>query len=402
MAPSRCVSITSILLFTGFLSVIYIIYMPSPISEKLLKSSLHVRPTASVLKSSEPLLGSLRLANLTENVRMSNITAGPISTNYTRILVVPQTSKDSTAWIDEKLLNIEVALYHVDDPTATPQPPLNKGHEVMVYLTYIIDHYHDLPDIIIFLHAHRQAWHNTDLLGFDAVEMVNRLSAERVTRQGYMNLRCGWDPGCPEWLHPYDDALLIGKQEQVLLAKVWPELFPLDPLPEILAQPCCAQFAVSRERVLSIPQERFVFYRDWVLRTPLTDYYSGRVWEFIWQYVFTGRGVFCPPEHACYCDGYGVCFGGETAYKEFFEMRKTKQKYSSELDSLLKNQSLGQEEGMTSDTAANNNMEGTGLEREHFLRDRIEALNKELTERRLDALEKGSNAANRALEAGSS
>ena len=120
----------------------------------------------------------------------------------------------------------------------------------------------------------------------------------------------------------------------------------------------------------------------------------------MWQYVFTGRGVFCPPEHVCYCDGYGVCFGGETAYKEFFEMRQTKQKYSEELDGLLKNRSISQD-GIGFSPAGNEDVEKPGLGRERFLRDKIGALSKELTNRRLDALERGRNAADRAMEAGS-
>lgn len=62
----------------------------------------------------------------------------------------------------------------------------NKGHEVMAYLSYIIDHYNNLSDVNIFLHSHRYAWHNNDLLGGDAVQMVKRLSAERVQREGFM------------------------------------------------------------------------------------------------------------------------------------------------------------------------------------------------------------------------
>lgn len=30
--------------------------------------------------------------------------------------------------------------------------------QAMVYLTSIIDHYHDLPDVMLFMHAHRLSW----------------------------------------------------------------------------------------------------------------------------------------------------------------------------------------------------------------------------------------------------
>lgn len=116
-----------------------------------------------------------------------------------------------------------------------------------------------------------------------------------------------------------------------MLARSWGEIFPDDPIPDVLAQPCCAQFAVSRERILSIPKARFVYYRDWILRTELSDYISGRVWEYLWHVVFTGENVVCPKENVCYCDGYGVCFGGEDEYDEFRSVGQQKQELEEEL-----------------------------------------------------------------------
>lgn len=143
-------------------------------------------------------------------------------------------------------------------------------------MSYIIDMYDKLPDIIIFMHAHQFAWHNNELLDFDAAGSLRRLKLERVARLGYMNLRCVHDPGCPEWLHPYEAGEPLAKQEQGVLAQSWREIFPLATMPEVLAQPCCAQFAVSKTRVKDLLRSRYVYYRDWIMRTELTDYYSGR------------------------------------------------------------------------------------------------------------------------------
>ncbi|MCJ1477494.1 hypothetical protein MMC13_006166 [Lambiella insularis] len=316
--------------------------------------------------------------------------------NITRVLVVPQTSKDSTGWIDERAMNVNLSLYVVDNPITATHPPVNKGHEVMVYLTYIIDHYEQLPDIVIFIHAHRHAWHNVDLLDFDAAEMVKRLNSERVTRYGYMNLRCSWDPGCPVWLQPQKKEELLGKQEQTLLAKSWSELFPLDPLPRILAQPCCAQFAVSKQRILSIPHGRFVIYRDWLLRTPLTDYFSGRIWEFVWQYVFTGCEVFCPLEHACYCDGYGLCFGGQAQYAEFVSLQRQMKNYTEELTMLRKEQRNDTESSQISKSHSDSDLDELDLGRETVLTSRIRAIEAELHSRKAAALDRGESYQNRA------
>lgn len=225
----------------------------------------------------------------------------PVGMPYTKTLVTPRTSSEDVSWIRENFGGsdfIKAAIYTVDDVNAELHPPKNKGHEVMVYLTYIIDHFHNLSDINIFMHSHRFAWHNNELLDSDSVQMISRLSAERVQREGFMNMRCSWGPGCPSWMHPGNVEEDINKQEETVLAKSWSELFPLDPL------------------------ARYVFYRDWLSKTSLSDDISGRVWEYVWQFVFTGKPIVCPAEHVCYCDGFGVCFGGAEKYEEFRAMEK--------------------------------------------------------------------------------
>ncbi|GES58834.1 hypothetical protein ATEIFO6365_0003011700 [Aspergillus terreus] len=241
----------------------------------------------------------------------------PPGATYTKMLVVPQADLEDTMWIEFELPDWQSAVYVVDDPSAPLHPPRNKGHEVMVYLSYIIEHYDNLPDIIAFMHSHQFAWHNDEIFNGNAAEMLRRLNPARIIREGYMNLRCTWAPGCPDWLHPGTLEEDESKQEETMLAKSWGEIFPDHPIPDVLAQPCCAQFAVSRERILSIPKARFVYYRDWILRTELSDYISGRIWEYLWHVVFTGENVICPKENVCYCDGYGICFGGEDEYDAY-------------------------------------------------------------------------------------
>ena len=233
------------------------------------------------------------------------------------ILKIAKTKKEDIGCILEKLPQQDRAGYDADDPTAPLHPPKNKGHEVMIYLSWIIDNYDNLPDVAIFMHAHQLSWHNDMLLGNDAHEMITRLSRPRVWREGFVNMKCTWQPGCPDWMHPGVTEQDKGKQEEVLLAKSWSELFPLDEIPSVLAQPCCAQFALSRERIQAKPLAQYVWYRDWVFNTQLPDYLSGRIFEYIWQFIFTGQNIYCPKEHICFCDQYSVCFGGEEEYDNF-------------------------------------------------------------------------------------
>lgn len=262
----------------------------------------------------------------------------PVGSNYTKCLVLPRLMAEDTTWVESELEDmlkegsLTTAIYTVDDRHAKLHPPKNKGHEVMVYLSYIIDHYDDkLADVNIFMHSHRRAWHNNELLDHDASQMIRYLSPERVAREGYMNLRCHWDPGCPAWLHPGNTVHNEDKQEEVLLAECWSQLFPYEPIPTVLSQPCCAQFAVSGDRIRELPKHRYVYMRDWLIRTELNDYLSGRVFEYVWQYIFTAAPIHCPSMSACYCDGYGMCFGDAQKFDKWFQLRYDMNELKEEL-----------------------------------------------------------------------
>ena len=318
---------------------------------------------------------------------------------YTKTLILPRTSVEDVMWIGESFggdPNFKQAVYTVDDVNSKLQTPANKGHEVMVYLSYIIDHYDNLSDVNIFMHSHRFGWHNNELLDNDAVQMMSRLSSERVQREGFMNMRCHWSPGCPDWMHPGTVDEDINKQEEIQLPKSWSELFPFDPVPQVLAQPCCGQFAISRDRIRSLPLVKYVFYRDWLLRTSLSDYLSGRVWEYMWQFVFTGKNVVCPKEHICYCDGFGVCFGGEVEYESFYAKVKERQNLENELkDWQDMDMAWRSRSGQENEEPARPEV-GKDIE----LKGRIEGLLAWCEERKQQAKEHGDVAMNRAREAG--
>ena len=51
----------------------------------------------------------------------------------------------------------------------------------------------------------------------------------------------------------------------------------------------------------------------------------------MWQFAFTGQSYWCPTEHICYCDGYGVCFGGKAPYDAWFKLRHERDDYNNKL-----------------------------------------------------------------------
>jgi hypothetical protein len=244
----------------------------------------------------------------------------------TRTIVMSYTRDENIDWANEAFLSdksTSLTAYAVD--TSEYRTPKNKGNEVMGYLTYIIDHYNQaigdakgLSDVNIFVHSHEFAWHNNELSGLSMRHMLAQLSLEHVYSSGYFNLRCDWRPGCPAWLN-LTAAPDPNKMEQIYISQAWRELFAEEDMPALLGQPCCGQFAVSGERIRSIPIERYISYRDWLLHTSLSDAISGRVWEYFWQYVFTRQQIVCPEPSECYCRGYGICFANTESYDGFWD-----------------------------------------------------------------------------------
>ncbi|KAJ6104978.1 hypothetical protein N7486_003667 [Penicillium sp. IBT 16267x] len=324
----------------------------------------------------------------------------PPGVEYSKRLVVPRTKTEDVSWIDTELPDWDTAIYVANDPHAPLHPPSNKGHEVMVYLTYVIDYYDDLSDISVFIHSHQNAWHNDEIFGGDTAEMLRRLNLARVTREGYMNLRCGMAPGCPAWMHPGTTEEDEQKQEELMLARAWGELFPDDQVPSVLAQPCCAQFALSRERIRTIPRARFVYYRDWLLQTDLSDYIAGRIWEYLWQYVFTGEPVVCVEEHICLCDGYGICFGGPDefqVYRDAADQLKFLQQDLSEWSFLADDLAFAENFGELDETME---LDIPPLGRESRMKEEVDTVERKVAELIDDAMRRGEDPKLRALEAG--
>ncbi|GAM85486.1 hypothetical protein ANO11243_034930 [Dothideomycetidae sp. 11243] len=224
---------------------------------------------------------------------------------YTRGLAMARLSNEDVGWIDEAGLDVEQYVYVVDDRQARFSTPANKGNEAMAYLTYIIDHYDTLPDITLFMHSHRYADHNDAMLNRDAVEVIRRLDSEHVMREGYVNLNCARWEDC-HTLYKYGFKPLFGDA----LFDLYARTFPGRETPWMITAPCCGQFAVSRDRIKAASREQYVSFRDWILQSELSDYESGRVWEYFWHILFTGLETRCPDGWACLCRVYGICFRG--------------------------------------------------------------------------------------------
>lgn len=283
----------------------------------------------------------------------------------------------------EKDRSLSLAVYTVDHPSGPYVVPKNKGNEVMPYLTYIIDHYHNLSDITIFMHAHLIDWHNNILLQKASRDMVQHLSSAKVIRDGYFNMRCHRAPGCPHHGQQFTSGVI---DEAKLVSKSWKQLFPKTPVPGSLSAPCCSQFALSRERIQSVPLEQYQYFRKWMLATPLEDKLSGRVFEHIWHYIWTAKAEHCPLENVCYCDGYGICFGGESEYELYMDMHSALEKWENTL------------RGISPEEAARAGENSTEAKLLAEAKGKVESMERKMRRLMHDALERGKDEKNRAEE----
>lgn len=97
--------------------------------------------------------------------------------------------------------------------------------------------------------------------------------------------------------------------EELFNYEIFSELFPglaLLDFPPYFAGTCCSQFAVSRDQIRSRPKEQYERLYNWAKTYP-DDAESGRVFEYAWPFIFTGRGTWCPSMQECYCKTYNFC-----------------------------------------------------------------------------------------------
>ncbi|EPS35107.1 hypothetical protein H072_11569 [Dactylellina haptotyla CBS 200.50] len=258
-------------------------------------------PTSKTQSSSNPTLPE-----------QSMIKSPPVdwaSKHHEKTIVIGKIKTEDATWVQTHLSDWRPAIYAVDDQDDTDylHVSVNKGRESMPYLTYLIDYYDDLSDINIFLHAHEdgwpRAWHNEPQSeNYSAVRMLQLLRLDNVRERGYVNLRCNGIPGCPGELHPNRKKFDKGAIEPGW-KKLWFHMYGNTSYPTAVGVGCCAQFAVTRDKVREEPKEFYIKLMDWLLTTDSDD--PSRVFEYFWHILFGMPLVHCETDYnACICRTY--------------------------------------------------------------------------------------------------
>jgi Protein of unknown function (DUF3431) len=171
-----------------------------------------------------------------------------------------------------------------DSPRCPAGP--NKGREASGYLNYIVTNYHDLPDHVAFIHGHQYSYHQTysDLLGV--------IACARYRTHGFVSLN-----------HRFIDDRSADSEPMVRLRRMWSEHFEpylRRPPPTYVLHDCCAQFIVSRDRILALPRQAYQHWHDLFMADTDGDggFRLGFVFEYIWHVIFGEPDVVTEMEHA--------------------------------------------------------------------------------------------------------
>ncbi|KAJ5368550.1 uncharacterized protein N7496_008310 [Penicillium cataractarum] len=213
-------------------------------------------------------------------------------------------------------------VYVADDQNATHPVPMNKGNEAMVYLTYLIDHYNFLPDLMVFMHAGRTSWHNNILLHLKSSSLIQRLRRQYARDRGFANLRCDASDPCTKLWYAvngrYPASVFTRKRidhthqlevEYAEFDQLWEAIFPGQQVPSAIGTHPGAQFALTRDTARRVSLAELKRLRQWIVDADLTSKSAGAVFELFWHMIFLGTqaSVACPAPVECYCALYGIC-----------------------------------------------------------------------------------------------
>jgi hypothetical protein len=190
--------------------------------------------------------------------------------------------KENTTWItDPKIKDIPAVIYdsgYLDFGPLKKQREIDKifpiinpkrAQECPGYLTYIVTNYHDLPDVVLFLHSYPFN-HNAEMIDYLRYVVDNCTDIDFLHLNPQIYLKYSRNPG--QYNQKYPD-----------LADVLPDS-TLN-----MCTYCCAQFAVSKHTILS---RSLRFY--YTLLKYCQEELDCAHLEHIWHFIF-GKGACLRP-----------------------------------------------------------------------------------------------------------
>jgi len=200
------------------------------------------------------------------------------------LVIVTSHWKEDMNWLKKSKWPVVVVAKEGSDPIDPPPNYVipNRGLEASSYFKYIIENYDSLPDFVAFIHGHetdKHQFHDAPLL--DVIEHANIEEHEFISLNNlmrvyhfvdedprFMSIETYWDIfGFPSEMKP-------------------PRLYPL-------VIPICAQFIVSKKRILRHPKESYERWFNLVMNEKESRNYYPLFLECVWHIIF-GEPWQCP------------------------------------------------------------------------------------------------------------
>lgn len=211
----------------------------------------------------------------------------------------------------------------------------DKGVESCAYLQFIIDNYDDLPENMVFVHAHRHSWHQDDYVDV-LIKKLDWTKSYYNINNNYITPLIKNDQEIIErhFYHRTWSQCEYRKSYKLWVEDVWSDLFAGQiEMPERIEGKCGAQFLVKKEIVKKYSKEFYQRLLSWLLTTDiderlkitksaqnLSSQVSGRILEYVWNILFDKKTTLINfvsdalgdnIAHSAYADLYQQKFGGD-------------------------------------------------------------------------------------------
>lgn len=216
------------------------------------------------------------------------------TTETQEVLAVVARYREDVSWLEELGLP-----YLVYDKGPNPLPGAvqlpNIGREAHTYLTYILHHYPNFPDYVLFLQGapfeHAQAPSAQELR-----QTVLDAAAKDRPFLGLAWFRMVCDQlGRPHQMRdPDKKGRWLGYGKDIPVGRVFRELFGKEPPARFIASAATGNFLVSRERILARPRTVYQKALALVEADPQDADNTGHALERLWQILFNGATALNP------------------------------------------------------------------------------------------------------------
>jgi hypothetical protein len=174
---------------------------------------------------------------------------------------------------------------------------LNKGHEALGYLDYILDNYNSLPDKVLFFHDDKFPWHMSKCI-FCTLDFIDWSVKYKNINNPFFIFYTSKTETVDNKTHlPY----------QMIVDNITGLFRDYLPIPNQLKTITSAQFVVDKSLILQYPPEFYKSIKHWILSTDIqyipafynkhilrnsTQYITHtHILEVLWHYIFTHNEI---------------------------------------------------------------------------------------------------------------